>query len=98
MCDWWEVIIDLDNSLAWNTWQAIIKTYDGSVQQRIYAALVDELTLGGQESIVYDLMDDMYLQLQFNPMHISAEFNYHYVRRCRHSDPGSWVRLTAFLE
>ena len=34
-CDWWEVIIGLDNGLAPNRRQAIIQTNDDPVQQYI---------------------------------------------------------------
>ena len=43
-CDWWEIIISLDNGLATNRQQAI-ETYDDPVQLCIYAAHGgDELT------------------------------------------------------
>ena len=38
-CDWWEVIIGLDDDLVPNRPQVIIYTNDEAMQRRIYAAL-----------------------------------------------------------
>ena len=49
-CDWWEVIVGLDNGLASKRWQASIYGNDDSVQRHTYTLLEGQQLMEFQQS------------------------------------------------